>query len=206
MKKIFAVALVSVLTSCLFAEPEKAKNQDDIDAILEDDGLLDDTTEVVTELPAKRVGVWPAFFAICEIPSAEQAPDIVGFRVTIPYSTKHESVTGFDIGLWGRALHFEGFMLNLFRNDVKDQLSGFQFGLYNSAVQADKIGMQVGLWNECGLMSGFQIGLVNTTSQMVGFQVGLINRSEEMYGIQVGVVNVIRAADFRCMPLVNIGF
>ncbi len=39
-----------------------------------------------------------------------------------------------------------------------------------------------------------------------GFQVGLVNRAEEMYGLQIGLVNVIRCAEVRFCPVVNIGF
>ncbi|MBR7181089.1 MAG: hypothetical protein IKD42_05720 [Kiritimatiellae bacterium] len=204
MKKLFA----AVAASALFAAGAYAAGANEkLDVDIEDeDDISAETLEKIVEPPAKDIGVWPAFFAICEIPSAAQSPDIVGFRITIPYSSKHDSVTGFDIGLWGRVRKFEGCMFNLLRNDVKDELSGFQVGLYNTAVQADKIGLQVGLWNEAGIASGFQVGLVNTTLSMNGFQVGLINRSEEMYGVQVGVINVIRASDFRFLPIANIGF
>ncbi|MBR6471397.1 MAG: hypothetical protein IKS83_06340, partial [Victivallales bacterium] len=43
--------------------------------------------------------------------------------------TSHD---GFDIGLWGRSLYFEGIQLNLLRNDVKDDASGVQVGIYNT--------------------------------------------------------------------------
>ena len=202
MKKliVFAAAAAFAISA---AAAEKAELDVDFD---DEENNEEEALSVVVEAPKKEIGVWPAFFAVCEIPSVKQAPDIVGLRVTIPYSTKHESVTGFDIGLWGRTMKFEGFMLNLLRNDVKDQLSGLQVGLYNSAAQADKVGLQIGLWNEAYSMSGVQVGLVNTTASMYGIQVGFINRSEDMYGIQVGVVNVIRSAEYRFMPLVNIGF
>ena len=201
MKKIIAFATVASLAAGVFAA-------DNVDADFEvtDDEVVEETDAATPAKPSKDIGVWPAFFAICEIPSAQQAPDIIGVRITVPYSTKHESVTGFDIGLWGRARHFEGFMLNVLRNDVKDELAGLQIGLYNSAVQADKIGLQVGLWNEAGRMSGFQIGVINAAQEMQGIQVGLINRCEDFHGIQVGALNVIRSSDFRCMPILNIGF
>ena len=201
MKKIIAFATAASLAAGVFAA-------DNVDADFEvtDDDVVEETDAATPAKPSKEIGVWPAFFAICEIPSAQQSPDIIGFRITVPYSTKHESVTGFDIGLWGRARHFEGFMLNLLRNDVKDELAGLQAGLYNSAVQADKVGLQVGIWNETARMSGIQFGVINVSQEMQGIQAGLINRCEDFHGIQVGAINIIRSSEFRCMPILNIGF
>ena len=67
-------------------------------------------------VPKKNVAMWPACFAVFELP---ETPDLVGIRFAIPYSTKQESVTGFDIGFWGRSRYFEGIAVNVFRNDVK---------------------------------------------------------------------------------------
>ena len=127
-------------------------------------------------------------------------------RITIPYSTKQESVTGIDLGFWGRSQYFEGIQLNLIRNDVKDRGAGIQVGLYNSITQADALAIQVGLWNEAGYISGIQAGLVNVASDVSGIQAGVINRCEEMYGFQVGLVNIIRSAQFQFMPILNVGF
>ena len=115
-------------------------------------------------------------------------------------------MTGIDLGLWGRTLTFEGLMLNILRNDVKDDLSGFQVGLYNSVGGGDLFGIQAGLWNEAGHMRGIQAGLVNVACEARGFQVGLINRSETMYGYQVGLINIIRDAELQFCPVLNIGF
>ena len=195
MKKIlFAVAVAVACAGAIRAAEAGDADESAVD------------TPEVAEAPQKQVGVWPAFFAIGEIPSTNVAPDVIGLRLTIPYSTKQENVTGFDLGFWGRAQYFEGLMLNIFRNDVHDELSGLQVGLYNSATQADLLGVQVGLWNEAGSIRGFQVGLVNTAGVAQGFQVGVINRAEEMYGFQVGVINVIRDAELTFCPLVNIGF
>lgn len=194
MKKILFAAAVAV--ACVGAVRAAEAGENDETTV---------ETEVV-DAPQKQVGVWPAFFAIGEIPSTNVAPDVIGLRLTIPYSTKHENVTGFDLGLWGRAQYFEGFMFNILRNDVRDELSGVQVGLYNSAGQSDMLGIQVGLWNEAGSNRGIQAGLVNTAGIAQGVQVGLINRAEEMYGFQVGVINVIRDAELTFCPLVNVGF
>lgn len=198
MKNLVALAFAAALVSPVFAAVVADSADTDDDAM--------EAAAVEVEAPRKQVGVWPAFFAISEIPSAAQAPDVVGVRLTVPFSTRQESVTGFDIGFWGRAQYFEGFMLSIFRNDVKDQLTGFQVGLYNSAVQSDLFGAQVGLWNEAGSLRGVQAGLVNIGGNIQGLQIGLINRSEELYGFQLGLVNIIRDAEIQFCPFVNIGF
>jgi len=192
MKKLLTFAAVAAIAMSVRAQ--------DVDS-------FDDTEEELippmTEAPRKQVATWPAFIGLYEWP---ETPDLVGLRLTIPYSTKQESVTGFDIGFWGRCKYFEGLQVNLLRNDVKDQLTGFQVGFYNSAAQADMLGLQAGLWNECGGLTGFQVGLVNTVGNMSGLQVGLINRAEELQGFQVGIVNIIRCAELQFCPILNIGF
>lgn len=166
---------------------------------------LDNPEDTIAEVaPApKQYAQWPAFFAIGEYPST---PDLVGVRVTIPYSTKQENVTGIDLGLWGRAQYFEGLQLNLLRNDVKDRGAAFQLGLYNSVGMADMFAIQAGLWNEAGSLKGIQAGLVNLVGDMSGIQVGVINRSEELYGFQLGLINIIRDAEVQFFPIANVGF
>lgn len=163
---------------------------------------LDDLAPVREDVRREST-VWPAFFAVCEYPAAS---DVAGIRLTIPFSTRQDNVSGLDLGLWGRAMYFDGFMLNIIRNDVKDDMSGFQIGLYNSAGGCGFFGAQIGLWNEAGNFRGVQAGLVNTSGESRGLQVGLINRSETMYGYQVGLVNIIRDAELKFLPVVNIGF
>ena len=147
--------------------------------------------------------VWPAFFAVCEFPAS---PDLIGVRLSIPYSTRQENVTGLDLGLWGRSIYFEGIGLSVIRNDVKDDMSGVQLGLYNSVGRGNGVGVQVGLWNESACLVGVQAGLVNLVGEAKGFQIGLINRAETMYGYQLGLINIIRDAEFQFMPVLNIGF
>jgi len=144
---------------------------------------------------------WPVWIAF----NSTKNIDVVGLRLTIPYGNC-ESVTGFDLGFFGRSRYFEGLQINLLRNDVEDVLSGFQIGLYNSAGRADMFGVQVGLFNEARSFSGLQVGLVNVCDYGYGFQVGIINRAESMYGFQAGGVNVIRESEFAFLPLLNIGF
>lgn len=171
--------------------------------LAEDDAVVpaDDSSEVIVE-PKKRAP-WPAFIAFCEVPPT---PDLVGLRLTIPFSTKQENVTGIDLGLWGKCLYFEGFQLNILRNDAKDYCGGIQLGLYNTVGRGDLFGIQVGLWNEAMSFRGLQAGIINVSGSSEGFQVGLINRAETLYGIQVGLINVIRDAEIPVFPLINIGF
>lgn len=192
MKKLLMLALVSAILPLWAA---------DIDAEVEEkENVLPGAERIRVKQQSKA---WPVFFAICEYPDS---PDVLGFRFTIPFSTVQDNVTGFDLGLWGRADYFEGFQVNLLRNDVRDSLAGLQLGLYNSAGTCEMVGMQVGLWNEVVSMRGLQVGLVNTASEISGLQVGLINRCDAMYGFQAGLINVIRDADLSFFPVVNIGF
>jgi len=147
--------------------------------------------------------VWPAFFAISEFPAN---PDLIGMRLTIPFSTQQENVTGLDVGLWGRSLYYQGIQINVLRNDVKDDLAGFQIGLYNTVGGGQLLGLQAGLWNEANSICGVQAGLVNLCGETEGFQVGLINRADTMHGYQVGLINVIRDAELQFFPIVNIGW
>ena len=179
MKKLAILAAAAALVCPVFAQE---LNIPDIDANL--DG---DEDEVVVAAPRKQIAQWPVFFAISDFP---ETPDIVGMRLTIPFSTKQESVTGFDVGLWGRSQYFEG----------------VQVGCYNSVGRSDLIGVQGGLWNEAGSLSGVQVGLVNLVGEGSGVQFGLINRAEEFYGFQIGIINVIRDAELQFCPIVNVGF
>ena len=187
MKKLLAFALIAAVGAPVFAQesaakPAKPQQQEEV---------------------KRESATWPAFFALCEFPAS---PDVVGLRLTIPFSTKQENVTGIDLGLWGRAIYFEGFQANILRNDVKDGLSGFQLGLYNSVGGGQLLGLQLGLFNEAGTIRGLQAGLVNLGGEVQGFQVGLINRAETMFGYQIGLINVIRDAELTFFPIVNIGF
>ena len=196
MKTSLMFAAFAALTVTVYAQES---------ALPDSDVNLDNPEDAVIETTAapKQYAQWPAFFAIGEYPST---PDLVGLRITIPYSTKQENVTGLDLGLWGRSQYFEGVQVNVLRNDVKDRAAACQVGFYNSIGMADLLGIQVGLWNESGCISGVQAGLVNLAGEMSGVQVGLINRTEEMYGFQVGLINIIRDAELQFCPIVNVGF
>ena len=187
MKKLLALALVAAVAVPLYAQEAP---------------VADKASQ--SREPAKRESSnWPAFVALCEYPAA---PDLIGLRFTIPFSTVQENVTGIDLGLWGRSTYFEGIALSVIRNDVKDDMSGIQVGLYNSVGRGNGLGLQAGLWNESACLVGVQAGLVNLVGEAKGLQVGLVNRAESMYGYQVGLINIIRDAEFQFMPVINIGF
>jgi len=187
MKKLLPFALVAALVLPTFAQ--EAEKKDDASSNREE--------------RKRESHVWPAFFAVCEFPAN---PDLIGLRLTIPFSTQQENVTGLDLGLWGRSLYYQGLQINVLRNDVKDDLAGFQVGCYNTVGGGQFLGLQAGLWNEANSMCGAQVGLINLSGETEGFQIGLINRSETMHGYQVGLINVIRDAELQFCPIVNIGW
>lgn len=143
---------------------------------------------------------WPLWLSF----NSSDAPDIAGLRLTLPYGVS-ESITGFDIGIFGRAQYMEGLQVNLLRNDAIDTLAGIQIGIYNSVGRADLFGAQIGLFNEAQTISGLQAGLVNISNAVYGFQVGIVNRCETMYGFQVGVINIIRESELPFLPIINVG-
>ena len=199
MKKLFPLALVAAFVLPLCADTEA--QEPEVDELSLDDE--DSSLEVQAESPNKDTVMWPAFIGVWEFP---ETPDLVGFRLTIPWSTKQENVTGIDFGFWGRSEYFEGIQLNALRNDVKDSCAGIQCGVYNSVARGDLFGIQLGFWNESLSHRGVQCGVVNVSGDSQGFQFGLINRSDTMYGFQVGLINIIRDAEFQFMPVVNVGF
>ncbi len=142
--------------------------------------------------------MWLAFNSADDI-------DIVGLRLTLPYG-ECESVTGFDLGIYGRCRYMEGLQANILRNEALDVMAGIQAGIYNTAGRADLVGFQLGLWNEARSISGAQVGIINVADSVNGIQIGLINRAESMYGFQVGGVNVIRESELAFFPVVNVGF
>ena len=199
MKKLFPLALVAAFVLPLCADTEA--QEPEVDELSLDDE--DSSLEVQAESPNKDTAMWPAFIGVWEFP---ETPDLVGFRLTIPWSTTQENVTGIDFGFWGRSEYFEGIQLNALRNDVKDSCAGIQCGVYNSVARGDLFGIQLGFWNESLSHRGVQCGVVNVSGDSQGFQLGLINRSDTMYGFQVGLINIIRDAEFQFMPVVNVGF
>lgn len=198
MKKLFPLALVAAFAIPLCAEPAAPETETD-ELALDDDNSL----AVQVDAPRKNSAMWPAFVGVWEFP---ETPDLVGVRLTIPWSTKQENVTGFDVGFWGRSEYFEGVQCNVLRNDVKDSCSGIQCGIYNSVARGDLLGLQVGIWNESLAHRGVQVGIINVSGDTQGFQFGVINRSETMYGFQVGLINIIRDAEIQFCPVINVGF
>ncbi|MBR1920883.1 MAG: hypothetical protein IJ829_02625 [Kiritimatiellae bacterium] len=207
MKTLLKVSLVAAVATFVWsacaaddaADSSAPKDSDDDELVIEEE----DDLSVKVDAPRKNAAMWPAFIAVWDFP---ETPDLVGLRLTLPYSTKQESITGFDIGFWGRSLYFEGVQANILRNDVKDGCAGVQAGCYNSVARGDLLGVQFGLWNEAQSYRGVQFGVVNVAGDAQGFQFGIINRSETMYGFQVGLINVIRDAEIQFCPVVNVGF
>lgn len=198
MKNLIAFALAASLVAPAFAADDKSAE------VLEEEESVAQmlaTSDSSSDQP--KEAIWPAFFGLCEWPST---PDLVGLRLTIPYSTRQECVTGIDLGFWGVCKDFEGIQLNVLRSNVRDSFGGFQFSLYNTVNRGSLFGIQLGLWNEAAGFRGLQAGLVNVTGDAQGFQIGLINRAETLYGFQIGLVNVIRDAEIPVFPIVNIGF
>ena len=156
---------------------------------------------VVAKAPDTRAPwpVWLAFNSVEDI-------DVIGLRLTLPYG-ECESVTGFDLGIYGRCRYFEGLQVNILRNEALDVMAGIQVGIYNSIGHGDMLGVQVGLWNEALCLRGVQVGLVNIAGDDAdGIQFGLVNRAESLHGYQIGLVNVIRSAEIQFFPIINIGF
>jgi len=187
MKKLVCMALLAAMAAPAFAQDAQVTGDDS--AAPRAERKADDT--------------WPAFLAICEFPAAT---DVAGLRLTLPFSTRHVNVTGIDLGLWGKSQYFEGIQINILRNDARDSLAGFQCGIYNTTGSGNLAGIQAGLWNEANSMCGLQAGLVNICGATEGLQVGIINRSDSMHGYQVGLINIIREAELRFFPVLNIGF
>ena len=198
MKKLFPLALVAAFAVPLCAATAASDAETDELDIEEDNELA-----VKVDAPRKNAATWPAFIGVWEFP---ETPDLVGVRLTIPWSTKQENVTGVDIGFWGRSEYYEGCQFNILRNDGKDSCAGVQCGVYNSVARGDLFGIQVGFWNESLSHRGIQFGFINVSGDSQGFQVGLINRSEKMYVFQLGLINIIRDAEFQFMPVLNVGF
>jgi hypothetical protein len=190
MNKLFSMVLAAGVALSLSAQEAESANSAP-------------QTEKKIERASRESAVWPACVALSQWP---RSPDLVGLRLTIPFSTSQDNVTGFDVGFWGESEYFEGIQLNLLRNKVRDSASAFQVGLYNSVGRGDFLGVQAGLWNEAMYMRGIQVGLVNIVGGAEGFQIGVINRAETLHGFQVGVINIIRDAEMQFMPVVNIGF
>jgi len=186
MKKVLLGICMALTVAASFAQEQQSP----------EDGSLAPQPKAVKEKAS-----WPVWLAF----NSTDDIDVIGFRMTIPYGSC-ESVTGFDLGVFGRCRYFEGLQLNILRNDVSDIMAGFQVGIYNSSGRADLMGLQVGLWNEAHSIRGIQVGVINVADSVTGLQIGLINRSEALYGFQAGGVNVIRESEMPFMPVLNVGF
>ena len=204
MKKSMTVAVLGAVFACSAVAADKQQNENLLEKPTGNPLVeIEQESKDMAEAPKKHVAIWPACFAVFELP---ETPDLVGLRITIPFSTKQESITGVDIGLWGRCQYFEGLQMSILRNDVRERLAGIQLGFYNSVGYGCLGGVQLGVWNEAHSLNGLQAGIVNLAGDAFGFQVGIINRAETMNGFQVGIINVIRDAEVPFCPIINVGF
>jgi hypothetical protein len=126
--------------------------------------------------------------------------DVAGLRVGIPYGS-NDSITGLDVGLWGRSDYAWAIQVNVLHNKVRDEMGGCQVSLLNDA--GHLAGVQIGLWNQAPSMDGMQIGLLNLADEAEGFQIGIVNRTELMHGYQIGLFNIIRESTVPFVPFVN---
>ena len=196
MKKLIPFALAAAVALPIFAVEK------DVDEIDRENKAEAQPVAAPVEKKIESA-TWPAFFAVGQIP---HSCDVIGLRLTIPYSTSQENVTGIDLGLWGSSLSFEGLQVNVLRNVVVDDAAGIQLGIYNTIGNGDMLGLQAGLWNEAMCLRGVQLGLLNVANEAEGFQFGLINRADTFSGYQVGLINVIRSNEIQFFPILNIGF
>ena len=82
MKKIISIALVAAAVSPVFAQ-EAAPAKEEAAPVREE---------------RVRSDVWPAFIAVCEFPDVT---DVVGLRLTLPFSTRQENITGIESSICG---------------------------------------------------------------------------------------------------------
>ena len=142
-------------------------------------------------------------------------PDnVTGLRVGIPWGD-NDSVTGIDIGFYGKSKNMAGIQVNLIANIVTDRADAIQVACYNHAGSLS--GGQLGLMNVTGygalgwdtrmpFSACAQVGLLNIANDLRGVQFGLVNKADMLYGFQIGLVNVITSGVIPFMPIVNIGF
>ncbi|MEI8242672.1 MAG: hypothetical protein WCI17_05345 [bacterium] len=142
--------------------------------------------------------IWPVDISFLDW--IHRPADVAGLRLAVPYGI-NDSVTGLDIGLWGKSDYAWAIQINVLHNKVRDEMGGIQISCLNDA--GHLTGMQIGLWNTAPTMEGFQIGLLNLADQVDGLQIGLINRTEIMKGYQIGLVNVIRESSVPFAPVIN---
>ncbi len=126
--------------------------------------------------------------------------DVAGLRVGIPYGV-NDSVTGLDVGLWGKSDYAWALQVNVLHNKVRDEMGGIQVSALNDA--GHLAGIQIGLWNCAPSMDGMQLGLLNLADEAEGFQIGLVNRAELLHGYQIGLFNIIRESSVPFAPFIN---
>ena len=71
---------------------------------------------------ASTKAAWPVWLAF----NSAKDIDVIGLRLTLPYG-KCESVTGFDLGIYGSCRYFEGLQVNILRNEAVDVMAGIRW-------------------------------------------------------------------------------
>ena len=122
MKKAIFTLTVAATCACVWAQEPAVAAEEQSEAKAVQQPVARDT-----KLDKAAWPIWLAFNSSRDI-------DIVGLRFTLPYGSC-ESVTGFDLGLFGRCRYMEGFQINILRNEVRDIFSGFQIGIVNIILQ-----------------------------------------------------------------------
>ena len=144
---------------------------------------------------------WPVDFSFVDW--IYRPADVAGLRLGIPYG-KNDSVTGIDIGLFGKADYEWAISVNALYSGVRDEMGGIQISCVNEA--GHLTGLQVGLWNQASTAEGMQIGVLNLADQVEGLQIGLVNRTELMHGYQICLINVIRESSVPFCVGANFSF
>ncbi|MEI8242890.1 MAG: hypothetical protein WCI17_06450 [bacterium] len=140
--------------------------------------------------------------------------EVAALRIGIPYGA-NPTITGLDIGVWGRSERAWGLQVNLFVNDVREKSGGAQLAICN--LGDDVTGIQLGLWNSTASLAGaqlgglnyaenadfLQLGLANAANTMKGLQLGGWNSAPNFTGLQIGLVNTSQSVEGYQIGLLN---
>jgi hypothetical protein len=112
--------------------------------------------------------------------------EVAVLRVGIPYGS-NPTISGLDVGFWGRSERAWGVQLNLILNNATEKMGGVQIAGCNLA--EDATGLQVGLWNSATTLAGVQLGGINELENGQFLQCGLGNYADTLKGVQLGIWN-----------------
>lgn len=140
--------------------------------------------------------------------------EVAALRISYPYGS-NPSITGLDIGTWGRSDRAWGLQINLLANEVDEKFGGAQLAICN--LVEDATGIQIGFWNSATMLAGIQggvlnysenadflqVGLGNSATTMLGLQLGAWNGAPNIAGIQLGLVNMSQNVEGYQFGLIN---